>query len=134
MSNFDNYEEILYEFLTRFVDKDKDYRPLLFRNVPPTEEEMKAIGDKVYCVYTVFEGDYGQQTSQPISIYSYGNRAKIHAKKEAIYDALQGAEVIIGKGIIVKFTSGSPFMQDSPDADENFKGYYINMISTIYKA
>jgi hypothetical protein len=69
MSEFNNYEQILYEFLSNFVDKNADGDPLVFRNNPPTLEEVEAFGDKVYCVYTVFEGSFGQQTAQPITLY-----------------------------------------------------------------
>lgn len=134
MKTFNNYEEILYDFLTQFVDTDASGYPLLYRGTNPSEEEVAKIGDSVYAVYSIFEGDFGQQVTQPLSIYSYGNRTKLHAKKEELYDALQGAELVIGDGIRVKFTSGSPFVQDKDDPDENIRGYYINMIATIYKA
>lgn len=134
MKTFNNYEEILYDFLTQFVDTDASGYPLLYRGTNPSEEEVAKIGDSVYAVYSVFEGDFGQQVTQPLSLYSYGSRTKLHAKKEALYDALQGAELVIGDGIRVKFTSGSPFVQDKDDPDENIRGYYINMIATIYKA
>lgn len=134
MKTFNNYEEILYDFLTQFVDTDASGYPLLYRGTNPSEEEVAKIGDSVYAVYSVFEGDFGQQVTQPLSLYSYGSRTKLHAKKEELYDALQGAELVIGDGIRVKFTSGSPFVQDKDDPDENIRGYYINMIATIYKA
>lgn len=134
MSEFNNYEQILYEWLTQFVDKDKDGNPLVFRNSPPALEEVEAFGDKVYCVYTVFEGDFGSQETQPIQLYSYGSRKKVFDKKELIVAELgNAATVISGKDIKVKFTSGSPFVQDKTDSDENIKGYYINLISTVYR-
>lgn len=133
MSNYNNYEQILYEFLSYFVDTHNGY-PLVYRNNPPSLEEIENFGDKVYCVYTVFEGDFGQQTSQPISLYSYGNRQKVFDKKEQLSQALlNNAVVISGNGIKVKLTSGSPFVQDRTDSDENIKGYYINIITTTYK-
>lgn len=134
MSSFNNYEQILCEWLANFVDKDNDGNPLVFRSSPPTLEEVEAFGDKVYCVYTVFEGDFGKQTSQPITLYSYGNRQKVFDKKELLSKALlNNAVVIYGENIIVKLTNGNPFVQDKTDADENIKGYYINIISTTYK-
>ncbi len=133
MSNYNNYEQILYEFLSYFVDTHNGY-PLVYRNNPPSIEEIESFGDNVYCVYTVFEGDFGQQTSQPISLYSYGNRQKVFAKKEILSQALlNNAVVVSGNNIKVKFTSGNPFVQDKVDSDENIKGYYINIITTTYK-
>lgn len=134
MSSYNNYEQILYEFLSDFVDTDEDDNPLVFRNTAPTLEEVQAFGDKVYCVYSIFEGDFGSQTAQPISLFSYGNQAKVFAKKELLSQALlNNAVAIRGSGIKVKFTSGNPFIQDRTDADENIKGYYINILATIYK-
>lgn len=133
MSNYNNYEQILYEFLSGYVDTHNGY-PLVYRNNPPSLEEIENFGDKVYCVYTVFEGDFGQQTSQPISLYSYGNRQKVFDKKEQLSQALlNNAVVVSGNNIKVKFTSGNPFVQDRVDSDENIKGYYINIITTTYK-
>lgn len=133
MSNYNNYEQILYEFLSCFVDTHNGY-PLVYRNNPPSLEEIENFGDNVYCVYTVFEGDFGQQTSQPISLYSYGNRQKVFDKKEQLSRALlNNAVVVSGNNIKVKFTSGNPFVQDRVDSDENIKGYYINIITTTYK-
>lgn len=133
-SSYNNYEQILYEWLSGFVDTNADGNPLVFRNNPPTLEEVEAFGDKVYCVYSVFEGGFGQQTAQPITLYSYGSQRKVFEKKEAISKALlNNAVVISGDKIKVKFTSGSPFVQDRTDADENIKGYYVNMVATVYK-
>lgn len=134
MSDYNNYEQILCEWLAQFVDTNEYGNPLVFRNDAPTLEEVEAFGDKVYCVYTVFEGGFGQQTAQPITLYSYGSQRKVFEKKEAISQALlNNAVVISGNGIKVKFTSGNPFVQDRTDADENIKGYYINIIATVYK-
>ena len=134
MSEFDNYEQILCEWLANFVDTDADGNPLVFRNDAPTLEEVEAFGDKVYCVYTVFEGSFGQQTAQPIMLYSYGSQCKVFEKKEAVSQALlNNAVVISGQNIKVKLTSGSPFVQDKTDADENIKGYYVNIVATVYK-
>ena len=134
MSSYNNYEQILCEWLAQFVDTNTDGNPLIFRNTAPTLEEVEAFGDKVYCVYTVFEGGFGQQTAQPITLYSYGSQRKVFEKKEAISQTLlNNAVVISGNGIKVKFTSGSPFVQDRTDVDENIKGYYINIIATVYK-
>lgn len=134
ISTHNNYEQILCEWLANFVDKDADGNPLVFRNDAPTLEEVEAFGNKVYCVYSVFEGSFGQQTAQPITLYSYGSQAKVFEKKEAISQALlNNAVVISGNNIKVKFTSGSPFVQDRTDADENIKGYYVNIIATVYK-
>lgn len=134
ISTHNNYEQILCEWLANFVDTDADGNPLVFRNTAPTLEEVEAFGDKVYCVYTVFEGNFGQQTAQPITLYSYGSQRKVFEKKEAISQALlNNAVVISGQNIKVKFTSGSPFVQDKTDADENIKGYYVNIVATVYK-
>lgn len=134
ISTHNNYEQILCEWLANFVDTDADGNPLVFRNTAPTLEEVEAFGDKVYCVYTVFEGGFGQQTAQPITLYSYGSQRKVFEKKEAISQALlNNAVVISGQNIKVKLTSGSPFVQDRTDADENIKGYYVNIVVTIYK-
>lgn len=134
MSYYNNYEQILCEWLAQFVDTNTDGNPLVFRNDAPTLEEVEAFGDKVYCVYTVFEGGFGQQTAQPITLYSYGSQRKVFEKKEAISQTLlNNAVVISGNGIKVKLTSGNPFVQDRTDADENIKGYYINIIATVYK-
>ena len=134
ISTHNNYEQILCEWLANFVDTDADGNPLVFRNTAPTLEEVEAFGDKVYCVYTVFEGSFGQQTAQPITLYSYGSQRKVFEKKEVISQALlNNAVVISGNNIKVKFTSGSPFVQDRTDADENIKGYYVNIIATVYK-
>ena len=134
MSNFNNYEQILYEWLTNFVDKDNNNYPLVFRNTAPTLEEVEKFGNSVYCVYTCFEGGFGQQTTQPITLYSYGSQKKVFDKIQMLADLLRnGAVVINGKGIKVKFTSGSPFVQDKTDADENIKGYYVNLVATVYK-
>lgn len=134
ISTHNNYEQILCEWLANFVDTDADNNPLVFRNNPPTLEEVEAFGDKVYCVYTVFEGSFGQQTAQPITLYSYGSQRKVFEKKEAVSQALlNNAVVISGNNIKVKFTSGSPFVQDKTDADENIKGYYVNIVATVYK-
>ena len=134
MSNYNNYEQILYEWLAQFVDTNADGNPLVFRNTAPTLEEVESFGDKVYCVYTVFEGGFGQQTAQPITLYSYGSQQKVFDKKELLSKALLNNAVLIsGNNIKVKFTSGSPFIQDRTDADENIKGYYINIVATVYK-
>ena len=134
MSKYNNYEQILCEWLSNFVDKDNDGYPLVFRNTAPTLEEVEKFGDKVYCVYTVFEGGFGQQVSQPITLYSYGSQKKVFDKKELLSkDLLNNAVLIFGDNIKVKFTSGSPFVQDRTDADENIKGYYINIVATVYK-
>ena len=134
MSDYNNYEQILCEWLAQFVDTNEYGNPLVFRNDAPTLEEVEAFGDKVYCVYTVFEGGFGQQTAQPITLYSYGSQRKVFEKKEAISQTLlNNAVVISGNGIKVKLTSGNPFVQDRTDADENIKGYYINIIATVYK-
>lgn len=134
MSSYNNYEQILCEWLAQFVDTNEYGNPLVFRNDAPTLEEVEAFGDKVYCVYTVFEGGFGQQTAQPITLYSYGSQRKVFEKKEAISQTLlNNAVVISGNGIKVKLTSGNPFVQDRTDADENIKGYYINIIATVYK-
>lgn len=134
MSNHNNYEQILYEWLSHFVDTNADGNPLVFRNTAPTLEEVEAFGNKVYCVYTVFEGGFGQQTAQPISLYSYGSQARVFEKKELLSQALlNNAVVISGNNIKVKFTSGNPFVQDRTDADENIKGYYVNIVATVYK-
>lgn len=134
ISTHNNYEQILCEWLANFVDTDADGNPLIFRNTAPTLEEVEAFGDKVYCVYTVFEGSFGQQTAQPITLYSYGSQRKVFEKKEAISQSLlNNAVVISGQNIKVKFTSGSPFVQDRTDADENIKGYYVNIVATVYK-
>lgn len=134
ISQFNNYEQILCEWLANFVDKDNYGNPLVFRNDAPTLEEIDELGDKVYCVYTVFEGDFGQQTAQPVSLFSYGSRQKVFNKKELLSKALVNNAVLIGgDNIKVKFTSGSPFVQDRTDADENIKGYYVNIVATVYK-
>lgn len=134
ISTHNNYEQILCEWLANFVDTNEDGNPLIFRNTAPTLEEVEAFGDKVYCVYTVFEGSFGQQTAQPITLYSYGSQRKVFEKKEAVSQALlNNAVVISGQNIKVKFTSGSPFVQDKTDADENIKGYYVNIVATVYK-
>ena len=134
MSSYNNYEQILAEWLSEFVDEDADHNPLVYRDVPPTQEEIEEFGDKVYCVYTVFEGDFGQQVTQPVSIFSYGNRAKVFAKKELLSTAIQnGAEVVVGDNIVVKFTSGDPFIQDRTDEDPNIKGYSVNFLATVYR-
>lgn len=134
MSSYNNYEQILCEWLANFVDTNEDGNPLIFRNTAPTLEEVESFGDKVYCVYTVFEGSFGQQTAQPITLYSYGSQRKVFEKKEAISQALlNNAVVISGQNIKVKFTSGNPFVQDRTDADENIKGYYVNIVATVYK-
>ena len=134
ISTHNNYEQILCEWLANFVDTNEDGNPLIFRNTAPTLEEVEAFGDKVYCVYTVFEGSFGQQTAQPITLYSYGSQRKVFEKKEAVSQALlNNAVVISGENIKVKFTSGSPFVQDRTDADENIKGYYVNIVATVYK-
>lgn len=133
-STHNNYEQILCEWLANFVDADADGNPLVFRNTAPTLEEVEAFGDKVYCVYTVFEGSFGQQTAQPITLYSYGSQRKVFEKKEAVSQSLlNNAVVISGQNIKVKFTSGNPFIQDKTDADENIKGYYVNIVATVYK-
>ncbi|MBR5202933.1 MAG: hypothetical protein IKW45_06680 [Clostridia bacterium] len=131
----DNYEQILADFLANYVDSTEDGHALVFRNNAPTLEEIENnLGNKVYCVYSVFEGDFGQQTSQPINLYSYGSQAKVFAKKELLSNDLQnGAVVISGNNIKVKFTSGTPFVQDKTDPDDNIKGYYINILATVYK-
>lgn len=135
ISNFDNYEQILNEWLANFVDVNNEGHPLVFRNNAPTIEEIQDhIDDKVYCVYTLFEGDFGMQTSQPISLFSYGNQQKVFAMKEQISNVLQNNAIVIqGNNIAVKLTSGNPFVQDRTDADENVKGYYVNIIATVYK-
>lgn len=134
ISTHNNYEQILCEWLANFVDADADGNPLVFRNTAPTLEEVEVFGDKVYCVYTVFEGSFGQQTAQPITLYSYGSQRKVFEKKEAVSQALlNNAVVISGQNIKVKFTSGNPFIQDKTDADENIKGYYVNIVATVYK-
>lgn len=134
MSDFNNYEQILCEWLANFVDKDNEGYPLVFRNTAPTLEEVEKFGDKVYCVYTCFEGGFGQQTAQPITLYSYGSQKKVFDKKELLLKALLNNAVLIsGNNIKVKFTSGSPFVQDRTDADENIKGYYVNIVATVYK-
>jgi hypothetical protein len=134
MSNYNNYEQILCEWLAQFVDVNADGNPLVFRNTAPTLEEVESFGDKVYCVYTVFEGGFGQQTAQPITLYSYGSQKKVFDKKELLSKALLNNAVLIsGNNIKVKFTSGSPFIQDRTDADENIKGYYVNIVATVYK-
>ena len=85
-------------------------------------------------MYTVFEGGFGQQTAQPISLYSYGSQARVFEKKELLSQALlNNAVVISGNNIKVKFTSGNPFVQDRTDADENIKGNYVNIVATVYK-
>ena len=133
-SNYNNYEQILCEWLANFVDTDEEGNPLIFRNTAPTLEEIEALGNKVYCVFTVFEGAFGQQTVQPISLFSYGSQQRVFDKKELLSQALlNNAVVIHGRNIIVKFTSGNPFVQDRVDADENIKGYYVNILSTVYK-
>lgn len=131
----DNYEQILADFLANYVDVSTDGHPLIFRNNAPTLEEIENnYGNKVYCVYSVFEGDFGQQTAQAITLYSYGSQANVFAKKELLSNDLQnGAVVISGNNIKVKFTSGTPFVQDKTDPDDNIKGYYINILATVYK-
>jgi len=134
MSAYSNYEQILVEFLADFVDKDTDKNPLIYRDGAPSLEEVEAFGDKVYAVYSLFEGSFGEQVTQPINLLSYGSRQKVFTKKELMSKALlNNAVVISGDGIKVKFTSGSPFVQDRADSDENIKGYYINVLVTVYK-
>lgn len=134
MSSYNNYEQILAEWLAGFVDTDDEGYPLIFRDSAPTLEEVEAFGDKVYAIYDLFEGSFGQQVTQPINLLSYGNREKVFAKKELMSRALlNNAVVISGDGIKVKFTSGSPFVQDRADTDDNIKGYYINVLATVYK-
>lgn len=137
MSSYNNYEQILAEWLSNFVDSitiGTDIVPLIFRDYPPSLEEVQDFGDKVYCVYSLFEGSFGQQVVQPISLLSYGSRANVFAKKELMSQALlNNAVVIDGDNIKVKFTSGSPFVQDRTDADENIKGYYVNVLATVYR-
>lgn len=134
MSAFNNYEQILVEWLADFVDTDSANNPLIFRGYAPSQEEVESFGDKVYAVYSLFEGSFGEQVTQPINLLSYGNRQKVFTKKEEMSTALlNNAVVISGDGIKVKFTSGSPFVQDRTDPDENIKGYYINVLATVYK-
>ena len=137
MSSYNNYEQILCEWLANFVDTvTSGYTaiPLIYRDDPPTLEEMQSFGDKVYCVYSVLEGSFGQQITQSISLLSYGNRQKVFNKKELMSTALlNNAVVINGSNIAVKFTSGSPFIQDRIDEDKNLKGYYINILATVYR-
>ena len=141
MSSYNNYEQILAEWLGDFVDSipavidNKNVNiPLVFRDYPPSLEEVQSFGDKVYCVYSVFEGDFGTQVVQSVSLFSYGNREKVFNKKELMSQALlNNAVVISGENIKVKFTSGTPFVQDRTDSDENIKGYYINILTTVYK-
>lgn len=131
---YNNYEQILFEWLTNFVDKDSDGNPLIYRDTAPTIEEIESFGSKVYCVYTVFESDFGTQITQPIMLFSYGSRKKVFAKKELLVKALlNNAVVINGENIKVKFTSGNPFVQDRTDSDEKVKGYYINITATVYR-
>ena len=131
---YNNYEQILFEWLTNFVDKDSDGNPLIYRDTAPTIEEIESFGSKVYCAYTVFESDFGTQITQPIMLFSYGSRKKVFAKKELLVKALlNNAVVINGENIKVKFTSGNPFVQDRTDSDEKVKGYYINITATVYR-
>ena len=81
---YNNYEQILFEWLTNFVDKDSDGNPLIYRDTAPTIEEIESFGSKVYCVYTVFESDFGTQITQPIMLFSYGSRKKVFDKKELL--------------------------------------------------
>lgn len=133
-SAYGTYEQILKEFISLFVDKDKSGFPLVYRGKAPQMKVVEAWGEpKVFAVYTVFEGDYGQQTVQPVSLYVYKDRDILAFRKEQMREALQNNAVIVhGDGIKVKFTSGNPFIQDKVDEDENIKGYYINMLATIY--
>jgi len=134
MSDFNNYEQILCEWLSNFVDKDKNGNPLVFRSSAPTLEEVEEFGSNVYCVYNLFEGGFGEQITQPVILYSYGSQKKVFDKKELLSKALLNNAVLInGKDIKVKLTSGSPFVQDRTDTDENIKGYYVNIVATIYK-
>lgn len=134
MSDYGNYEQILYEWLTGFVDKNDDGNPLVFRNDAPTLEEVQSFGNKVYCVYSIFEGAFGQQTTQPVMLYSYGSQKNVFDKKELMSKALLNNAVLInGDKIKVKLTSGNPFIQDKTDSDENIKGYYVNILATVYK-
>lgn len=137
MSSYNNYEQILAEWLSNFVDSvtiGSDTVPLVFRDYPPSLEEVQGFGDKVYCVYTLFEGSFGEQVVQPISLFSYDNRAKVFEKKELMSQALLNNAVLIsGSNIKVKFTSGSPFVQDRTDEDQNIKGYYVNVLVTVYR-
>lgn len=134
MSSYGNYEQILCEWLANFVDTDTDGNPLIYRNNPPTLEEVEAFGNKVYCVYTLFEGAFGQQTTQPISLFSYGSQKNVFDKKELMVKALLNNAVLIsGDKIKVKLTSGNPFIQDRTDSDQNIKGYYVNIIATVYR-
>ena len=133
-TKFNNYEQIFYNWLMNFVDKDNNGNALIFRDNPPSLEEVQSFGDKVYCVYTLFEGDFGSQTTQSINLFSYGSRQKVFAKKELLVKALlNNAVVINGENIKVKFTSGNPFVQDRKEREENIKGYYINIISTVFR-
>lgn len=134
MSDYGNYEQILYEWLTGFVDNNDDGNPLVFRNDAPTLEEVQAFGNKVYCVYSIFEGAFGQQTTQPVMLYSYGSQKNVFDKKELMSKALLNNAVLInGDKIKVKLTSGTPFVQDKTDSDPNIKGYYVNILATVYK-
>ena len=137
MSSYNNYEQILTEWLGAFVDSvtiDSTLVPLVFRDHAPTAEQIQEFGDKVYCVYSLFEGSFGQQVVQPISLFSYSSREKVFAKKELMVNALLNNAVLIkGDDIIVKFTSGSPFVQDRTEEDEHIKGYYVNVLATVYR-
>ena len=131
---YNNYEQILFEWLTNFVDKDSAGNPLIYRDTAPTIEEIESFGSKVYCVYTVFESDFGTQITQPIMLFSYGSRKKVFDKKELLSNVLlNNAVVLDGDGIKVKLTSGNPFVQDRTDSDEKVKGYYINITATVYR-
>ena len=45
MSNYNNYEQILCEWLSQFVDTNADGNPLVFRNTAPTLEEVESFGN-----------------------------------------------------------------------------------------
>lgn len=120
------YAETLYQWLNGFETTFRE--PVMFDADNPKPDD--------YITYSATTSGFASQFIQPISIYtkttSFERLANI---VDDIESAVGEGGCVIGDNTwgYIAINKGSPFYQDKPEEDENYRAGYVNLLVTIYE-
>lgn len=121
------YATTLYNWLNKIAPTYREpLQSLLFKNKKKPDE---------YITYSCSVGNFNTEFIQPISIYSHSTA---FTKLGEIVDKIQsdikecGLKLKDEWGYITIY-KGTPFYQDKPEEDENWRAGYINLLVRVYQ-
>lgn len=123
-----NYATAIYNWLSGFA-------PTYREPLQSTQFDADNPEPNEYITYSADTGNFATQFIQALTIYS---KSTGFTYLMQIVDSIESA--ITEHGIIlrndwgyIKIEKGSPFYQDKPDEDENYRAGYVNLLITIYQ-